>query len=256
MYPWLHLGPVYLSTYSLLFLAAFMVGGYITYRQALRLGRGTEEMLQVALAALGGGLVGAKLSMLIFLGPGTFIKDLPVLWYSGQAWTGGFFGGYAGVLLIKHWRHITYSTGDVFALGLPIAQAIGRMGNLLGGDPMGLPSSLPWAVMTRAGLRQPSPLYELILDLALAYFILRLRDHMPRAGDLFKFYIVGYCSLRFIVDFTRDDPRFWLNLTLVQLLYVPAILGFGWQLLRSYQLQQAALRTAPLSVTGHSAEIR
>ncbi|MGZ3674365.1 MAG: hypothetical protein ACXVCO_08625, partial [Ktedonobacterales bacterium] len=48
--------------------------------------------------------------------PATFIKDLPHLWYSGQAWTGGFFGGYAGVLIVKRWRHITYRTGDIFAL--------------------------------------------------------------------------------------------------------------------------------------------
>lgn len=44
--------------------------------------------------------------MLIILGPATFIKDLPFLWYSGQAWTGAFFGGYAGVLIIKGLHHI------------------------------------------------------------------------------------------------------------------------------------------------------
>ncbi len=84
--------------------------------------------------------------MLLFLGPATFMKDLPYLWYSGQAWTGAFFGGYIAVLLVKRFSHIKYSTGDVFALALPLAQAIGRLGNLLGGDPFGLPSNLPWAI--------------------------------------------------------------------------------------------------------------
>jgi phosphatidylglycerol:prolipoprotein diacylglycerol transferase len=186
MYPWLHVGPLAISTYSLLFLCAFIVGGIVTYCEAKRQHRATEAILRVALGALAGGVIGAKFSMFIFLGPATFIKDLPYLWYSGQAWTGAFFGGYTGVLIVKRWTHIEYSTGDVFALALPLAQAIGRLGNLLGGDPFGLPSNLPWAITQYGVRRQPSALYELLLDLALFVIILRLRDKMPHPGDLFK----------------------------------------------------------------------
>ncbi len=235
MYPWLHLGPFVISTYSLMFLLAYVIGGTITYFEAKRQHRRTEAMLRIALGALAGGLIGAKLSMIIFLGPTNFIKDLPYLWYSGQAWTGAFFCGYLGVLIVKRMNHIHYSTGDVFALGLPLAQAIGRLGNLLGGDPFGLPSSLPWAIMQDGVRRQPSALYELVLDLVLFLVILRLRDRLPRPGDLFKLYIVGYCSLRFLVDFTRDDPSVLFGLTLVQVLYSFAIASFGYQLLRSFQ---------------------
>lgn len=242
MYPWLHLGPLILSTYSLCFLCAYAVGGLVAYREAQRLHRATEELLQVALGALAGGVIGAKLSMLLFLGPGTFVKDLPSLWYSGQAWTGGFFGGYAGVLLVKRWRGITYSTGDVFALAIPLSQAIGRLGNLLGGDPFGLPSTLPWALLQRGVRRQPSAFYELVLDLALFFLILRLRDKLPHAGDLFVVYVLGYLSLRFLVDFTRADPRVFLGLTMVQVLYALAIPLFARKLWRSLS---AARRATP-----------
>ena len=77
MYPWLHLGPIVISTYSLMFLCAYIVGGSITYYEAKRRHRATEAILRVALGALAGGMLGAKLSMLVFLGPATFIKDLP-----------------------------------------------------------------------------------------------------------------------------------------------------------------------------------
>lgn len=240
MYPWLQIGPVYLSTYSLCFLAAFIVGGYMVYREAIRRGRATDEMLYVALGALAGGVIGCKVSMFIFLGPQTWLHDLPYLWYSGQAWTGGFFGGYAGVLIVKRWRHITYATGDVFALALPVAQAIGRLGNLLGGDPFGLPTSLPWGIMQHGVLRQPSAGYELILDLALFAALFALRDRMWRAGDLFLLYVLGYCALRFFVDFTRADPHVLWGLTLVQVLYALAIVQFGAMLLRSYLRHRAA----------------
>jgi phosphatidylglycerol:prolipoprotein diacylglycerol transferase len=235
MYPWLHVGPYAISTYSLLFLCAYIVGGIVTYYEAKRQHRATEAILRVSLGALTGGLIGAKVSMLIFLGPTTFIKDLPYLWYSGQAWTGAFFGGYLGVLIVKRFSHIRYSTGDVFALALPLAQAIGRLGNLLGGDPFGLPSMLPWAITQYGVRRQPSALYEMLLDLVLFAIILRLRAKMPRPGDLFKLYVVGYCSFRFLVDFTRADPRVLLGFTLVQVLYAPTIVGFSYSLLRSYR---------------------
>lgn len=238
MYPWLYLGSWRISTYSLLFLLAFIIGALVTYFEAKRQRRATEMILRVALGALGGGLIGAKVSMLLFLGPATFVKDLPYLWYSGQSWTGAFFGGYLGVLLVKRWNHIRYSTGDVFALALPLAQCIGRIGNLLGGDPFGLPSNLPWAILQQGVLRQPSALYEAVLDLALFVVIWQLRTKLQKPGDLFKCYVVGYCAARFLVDFTRADPRYFLSLTLVQILYIPTILYFGYCLMRSYREQR------------------
>jgi phosphatidylglycerol:prolipoprotein diacylglycerol transferase len=234
MYPWLQLGPIYLSTYSLCFLTAFAVGGWVTYREARRLGRATEDVLIVALGALVGGVIGCKVSMLLFLGPQKFIEDLPALWYSGQAWTGGFFGGYAGVLIVKRLRKIGYSTGDIFACAIPVAQAIGRLGNLLGGDPFGAPTDLPWGIVQQGVRRQPTALYELILDIALFGLLLSLRGRLPHAGDLFKLYVVGYCSLRFLLDFTRADPRVLFGLTMVQLLYALAIPTFAYQLVRSF----------------------
>ncbi|MBV9022158.1 MAG: prolipoprotein diacylglyceryl transferase, partial [Ktedonobacteraceae bacterium] len=240
----LHLGAYAISTYSLLFLCAYVVGGIVTYYEARRQHRATEAILRVALGALGGGLIGAKLSMFLFLGPTTFIKDLPYLWYSGQSWTGGFFGGYLAVLLVKRFNHIHYSTGDIFAPALPLAQAIGRLGNVLGGDPFGLPSTVPWAIMQQGVFRQPSALYEMLLDLLLFVIIWRLRDKMPQPGDLFKLYVVGYCSFRFLVDFSRADPHVLLGLTLVQVLYLPAIIWFSYRLRISW-CESQQLKAAP-----------
>ena len=74
-----------------------------------------------------------------------------------------------------------------------------------------------------------------MLDLLLFIIIMRLRDKMPRPGDLFKLYIVGYCSLRFVVDFTRADPRVLAGFTLVQVLYAFTVIAFGYQLIKSFR---------------------
>jgi prolipoprotein diacylglyceryltransferase len=83
--------------------------------------------------------------------------------------------------------------------------------------------------------RQPSAAYELALDVALFLAIWQLRDRLPRPGDLFKLYVVLYCCLRFAVDFTRADMRVIADLTIVQVVYVPAVLWFGYQLWKSYR---------------------
>jgi len=239
MYPWLHVGSAHVSTYSLMLLCAYICGGMIAYHEAKRLHLATEAILQVALGGLCGSTIGAKLGMIVILGPETWVRDLPYLWYSGQTWTGGFFGGYAGVLLVKHWRGIRYRTGDVFALALPLGQAIGRVGNLLGGDPFGNPTKLPWGLVQHGVRRQPSAFYELVLLLGLFLVLLYLRDNLPRAGDLFVVYVIGYCSQRFLVDFTRADMRPMLGLTVVQLFFVPTIVWFSYRLWRSYQAEPA-----------------
>jgi len=61
-----------------------------------------------------------------------------------------------------------------------------------------------------------------------------LRDRMPCPGDLFRLYVVGYCSFRFLVDFTRADSHVFLGLTLVQVLYAFTIVGFSYSLWRSF----------------------
>ncbi len=210
MYPWLHLGPVAISTYSLMLLCAYAAGGLMTWYEARRQRKATEAILRVALGALGGGLIGAKASMFIFLGPERFIASLPALWYSGQAWTGAFFCGYLGVLLVKRWNHIKYPTGDIFAPALPLAQAIGRVG------------------------------------------IWRLRDRMPRPGDLFRVYVIGYAGLRFLVDFTRADDRIFLGLTLVQVIFALTIVGFGYSLWHS--LREARLLKTANAIPGNPAK--
>ena len=52
MYPWLHLGPITISTYSVLFLCAFIVGGIMTYYEAKRQHHATEVIRFSSLIAI------------------------------------------------------------------------------------------------------------------------------------------------------------------------------------------------------------
>ena len=226
------IGPVEVHAYTVCMLTAVLLGGWLTYREAKRRMRLTEETLMVGSVGLVGGVIGAKLSMLVFLGPTDFWRLLPTIPAQGAALTGALIGGYIAVVLAERVLKVERCTGDLVAPFIPLSQAIGRLGNFLAGDAYGTPTSLPWAVHQAGANRHPAQLYELALDLLLFAVLWRWRYRSFRDGELFRIYVVGYAIIRFPLEFLRYQPTplDFLGLTLVQWLCVAAVLGFGYQL--------------------------
>ena len=228
----LGIGPVRIYAYTLCFLAAFVVVGWLSYREAKRRSRLTEETLMVGSVGLVGGVLGAKLGMLMFLGPSEFWRLLPTIPSHGSTLFGGIIGGYIAVTVSERVLHLDRCTGDLIAPFLPLGQAIGRMGNFLAADAYGLPTSLPWAVNQAGAYRHPVQIYEMLLDLLLFGILIRFRKVSFRDGELFDVYMIGYAVIRFPLEFLRFQPTPVpiLGLTLVQWLCMVSVLWFGLQL--------------------------
>src|SRR5207248_1891625 len=108
----------------------------LLYRDLRRRGLATEGMAVVAAAALVGGITGA----LLFNFPGWLAAHgrewaavgwrlrFALLLASGRTWIGALLGGYALVEWTKRRLGIRRSTGDSFALALPLGEAVGRVG--------------------------------------------------------------------------------------------------------------------------------
>lgn len=226
------LGPFTLHAYTVCMVTAVALGGWLTYREAERRMRLTEETLVVGSVGLICGVLGAKLSMLVFLGPSEFWRLLPTIPSQGAALSGALIGGYIGVVLSERILDVRRCTGDLVAPFIPLGQAIGRLGNFLAADAYGTPTSLPWGVYQAGAVRHPAALYEMALDLTLFAFLWRRRLSSFRDGELFRMYVVGYALIRFPLEFLRyqPTPRDFLGLTLVQWLCIAAVLGFGYQL--------------------------
>ncbi len=213
-------------------LGAFIVVGWLAYIEAKRRMRLTEATIAVGSIGLIGAVLGAKLGMLVFLGPTEFWRLLPTIPSHGSTLVGGVTGAYIAMVLAERALRVDRCTGDLVAPFLPLGQAIGRIGNFLAGDAYGVNTSLPWAVFQSGAFRHPVQLYELILDLGLFFFLSRHRYVSFRDGELFQIYIVGYSLIRFPLEFLRyqPTPRDFLGLTLVQWLCIAGVLGFGYQL--------------------------
>ena len=237
MMPTLQWRGLQLPTYALFVALAFALGFLVRRAEARRLGFDRDPRQRyVALGALRGAVVGAKLGMLLFEPVVDFAQTLSRIFsldFTGKTVVGGLAGGYIGVEIAKKIVGITRSTGDAFAIALPIGQAIGRVGCFFNGCCYGTPTELPLGVLMLGAHRHPTQLYEAALDLALAGLLFATRHTPKPAGHLFRRYLVGYALIRFTLEGWRGDPSVHLGpLSLVQLLCLAVALIFGALILR------------------------
>jgi prolipoprotein diacylglyceryl transferase len=243
-------GPVTLQAWGFFMLLALATGAALFWWGVIHYRLDPEKAMWLFLGALGGGVIGGKLSMIVFLGPQTFFSHLPELARTGMAYSGALGGGYLGVRLME--RHAGMRCRcDLFALPIPLMQAIGRLGNFFAVDAYGTPTNVPWAVHQAGAMRHPVQLYEAALDLALFAALLKLRGRFPHQDDLFRVYIVGYALIRFPLEFLRyqPTPRDLFGLTLVQHLCLLGFVSVGGWLVWSLSRRLQAARRAPLSHT-------
>jgi phosphatidylglycerol:prolipoprotein diacylglycerol transferase len=242
VYPFiLHLGRFELTGYGVMMMVAFLTGGWLISLELRRRGLREEYSADITIAALIGGIIGAKLWYVALTGdPATLFSR------GGFVWYGGLLGGAAGVLLTG-WRHRVPPrwTMQLGAPALAAAYALGRVGCFLVNDDYGRPTDLPWAVRfpqglppsTAGNLQQlfgvkvpagidpatvmavhPTQLYETTIMLVAFAVLWRLRTAPRGTGWLFGLYLIFAGAERFLVEILRaKDDRFLGPFTIAQL---------------------------------------
>jgi prolipoprotein diacylglyceryl transferase len=130
---------------------------------------------------------------------------------------------------------------NAVAPALLVAQAIGRIGNYFNQELFGKPTSLPWGLEITLAHRpgdytgystfQPTFLYELIFDLALAAALVWLGHHRQiRPWGLFALYVAGYSAFRIFEESVRiDSSEHFLGLRLnFFVACLVTLVGLGW----------------------------
>ena len=221
MYPELHLGPVTLQTFGLMFALAFIAAGALVWKRFVELGKPGDWSYEMAGAALFGGVVGSRLYFVVqnySEVKGDLVGNL--LSGAGLVWYGGIIGGALAVAAWAWYRDfLNLTLLDVAAPALALGYAIGRCGCQLSGDgDYGKPWNGPWAMSYPNGTVptdrtvHPTPVYETLAMGLGAWLLWRLRDRV-RAGALFAIYLVYAGTERFLVEFLRRNHRGALGLT-------------------------------------------
>ena len=236
MIPYLHIGPLSLPTFGLMVATGLLVAAYILQADFRRRGMRADAFLMIGIAGLAG-IVGARLYHALE-SPGEFFADPKsfILTRFGFAWFGGFLGGFAAlVILARREKIATLTFLDACSPAACAGYAIGRIGCFLSGDgDYGIPTNLPWGMSFPNGVVpttervHPTPLYEFLAWMLIAYMLWRmgarfLRDGKP-AGLVFGGYLVMTGIARFLVEIIRLNPRSFLGMSNAQTASVVSLL--------------------------------
>jgi len=219
-----HIGPLDVHFYALGYIIGITAAILITRRRWRAVGGDPDVVNDIALWVVPAGIIGGRIYFDI-----TTPADIPHEWYGVFAvWTGGLgiWGGVALASLVGAWRlrRLGITVGpfaNAVAPALLVAQAIGRLGNYFNKELFGKPTTLPWGLeipyyyRVQGGIPaqdlhfttfQPTFLYELIWDLALAAFLVWLGHHAKiRPWSLFALYVAGYSAFRIFEESVRID---------------------------------------------------
>jgi phosphatidylglycerol---prolipoprotein diacylglyceryl transferase len=205
-------------SYGFFLLFGFLAGGLIYFLEARRKGLLQENFLFVALAAFFGAALGAKIPIWVYYYKEIFSDFNIYLFFSGRTIVGGIIGGWIAVELVKRKLMIRQKTGDLFAPGIALGTAMGRIGCLLKGCCHGVATTLPWGYDFGDGLlRHPTQMYSIIFNIALFIFLWLRRKKIKREGELFELYLIIYFSFRFLIEFIRTSDEILLGLSGFQL---------------------------------------
>jgi phosphatidylglycerol:prolipoprotein diacylglycerol transferase len=223
MYPEIfHIGSFPINTYGVFLAIAFLCAILISVKLAARDGLPRERIYDLCLWMLLASLIGSKVLM-FFTEPE--YRDHPAqllsldFLRSGGVFYGGLIGAVLmGYYLIKRYKLPWWKTADACAPGIAIGSFFGRQGCFAAGCCWGKPTTLPWGVkFTELGHEitgvptdtylHPTQLYESFAMLLVFFFLLWLHKHKRFSGQVILVYALLYSSVRFAIEFVRDDPR-------------------------------------------------
>jgi len=273
--------------YGIFIVLGIFAGLLVTRQLAKHLNISTDEVYNLVFYLVIFGLLGARLYAIMLDWPYYFSHpgEMIAVWHGGLAIHGAIIGGLVTLLIYTFPLTLRQTQGDtelvervtpalsrqgrgrdrdfwlwadILAVGLPLAQAVGRWGNYFNQEVFGLPTNLPWGIPIQFQNRpaeylaqpyfHPVFLYESVLDglnflMLLSLFLWVGRNNPASAkasagkqesriknqgGVVFLLYLINYSVIRILMEFLRLDST-------------PAVFGLRWPVLVSGLVIMASL---------------
>ncbi len=229
MYPFIHIGHFSIGTFGLCLWLASVCACWVLYCNFRRFGIDADAVGVAAYTTVGG-VLGAKLWH-VLEDPATLIhQPVQVLFdRAGFAWFGGLLVGIAVLIWAGRQARIGgLGMLDLAAPAVSVGYGVGRIGCLVSGDgDYGIPTRLPWGMSFPHGLVpttqrvHPTPIYELLVALLIAYYLWRRGaqssdGRTPPLGQITGEYLVLSGVARFLVEFIRINPRIYWGMSNAQ----------------------------------------
>ncbi|CCH20191.1 prolipoprotein diacylglyceryl transferase [Micromonospora lupini] len=253
------LGPFPLRAYALCIIAGIVVACWVTERRLRQRGVAPGAVLDIAVWAVPAGIIGARIYHVItspekYFGAGGEPLKAFYIWEGGLGIWGAVAGGAVGAFIAARQLGIPFGVvADALAPGLPLAQAIGRLGNWFNNELFGGRTTLPWGLeihrmdpdnpghalrddagqpILEPGLYHPTFLYEALWNLGVVALVLVLDRRLRLGrGRAFALYVMGYTAGRFWIELMRTDEAnqifgVRLNVWTAALVFLGALIYF------------------------------
>ena len=229
-----------LSWHGVLTFVGVAVAVWLIARWGGREGMIVDSIYSVAVWAIIGGVIGARVLHVIDFWDEVYRDDFLsvfAVWSGGIAIYGAIIGGFIGgalYIMIRNsewflslWRTLFPFMGEAQKANLPsigrladvsapavlIGMAIGRLGDIINGEHFAKVTDLPWGfVYTHANSpgifrppTHPAVGYEMIFDLLLVAAIWPLRNRLRPNGMFFTLFLATYSIGRFFLSFLREE---------------------------------------------------
>jgi len=224
VYPhFFHFGSFSLPTYGLMASVGMLVGLGVILSLARFRGLDPDQMWSLGGLVAFSGIVGAKVLMLL-VDWREYAAEPGRIFSLATLQSGGVFSGGLVAALVAGWWYLRkekisfLSAADVFAPGVALGHAFGRLGCLAAGCCYGRPTHLPWGITFHnqwANLNQgtplniplhPTQLYEFFAELINFVWLYWLCKHKRFEGQVMALFMIVYGCERFVFEFFRGDP--------------------------------------------------
>ncbi|MBN1830471.1 MAG: prolipoprotein diacylglyceryl transferase [Deltaproteobacteria bacterium] len=212
------IGPLTIPTYGFFVAMGFAVALLVTTRIGKAHGLESPQIMDMGFIIILCAIIGSRLGY-VLLNPSYYLNQPLDIF---KTWEGGlvFSGGIVLVVLVMSWylkRHNLpyWKTADLWAPGMAIGQAIGRIGCFMAGCCYGQPTDVKWCVVFTHPKSlaphdiclHPTQLYSSLAGFIIFAILMLLTAKKRFDGQVFIWLIILHSSARLFIERFRGDYR-------------------------------------------------
>ena len=201
------------------------------------------------------GLLGARLLSVVEIYAANDGGELPyslleyLLYHGGYSFYGGMILNLIALIAIHPYlKSIKFPALDILAMNCCLAYVLGRIGCQVSGDGCyGIATTLPWGMYYPYGPApnilpvHPTPIYEVILNLGLLFFLLRLDKVKKFQGQTAAVFLICFSTFRFLIEIIRVNDAILFGMSMAQVIAVFLfVLGIAFYNINARQARSGA----------------
>jgi phosphatidylglycerol:prolipoprotein diacylglycerol transferase len=220
------IGSFKLQYYGLMYIVAFGITYFLVlyrlrHESCFTMTR--QQVNDLTTFAILGLMIGARFGYVVFYNlpyflihpleivlPFNFSNGITFTGISGMSYHGGLIGSLLAVWLYVRRNRIQFlEVLDLYMPVIPLGYTFGRIGNFINGELYGRITTSPigmyFPLAPEKALRHPSQLYEAFFEGIFLFAVLwRIRKVRAPQGAMLAFYLIGYGTVRFFIEFFRE----------------------------------------------------